>query len=533
VPINPAAIEEFLNKPLPWQPQWKGATPDRLERLIYDSTGYPHTPSPKLTLRQHQLEGLAFSLYHRRALLYYDPQLGKTATALAWASHLQRARLWRSGKGLVIAHAPVGLTSVWQSEIESHSELTADYVRVGIDNFMAALDSDADLLVIPWSGLQEVFSVKQPNKKGKPQLYPDHELIAIAAESFSLVIIDEVHMAKNHDSLRWKIAQELVAHCQFRLGLTGTPIGRRPYAAWASTYLIDEGKTLGRKYYFFEEAMGIKVKSWFARRKWEWRFNDKLMPILNEKLASLALPYKRTEVKQIDIQPSITYLTLAGEQRKAYREAVERVVSLKSGDHIAIESAFIRLRQIASGFLPYKDQSGTSRTIYFPAAAKLEWLDGYMEALDSDAQIVIFHEFTISGELICARLKRHKISHGWLYGGTPDAARTKIVRAFQANKVQILVTNSAVGGTSIQLPSADYLIFYESPVSPIVRTQAEGRPLGERGTRPLFITDLVAAPIELHIIDLVKAGKAAMAAITRDRQHLLGEKILPKTENSC
>ena len=73
--IDPEAINNFLNRPLAERPTFKGADPDELLRMIYNTTGAYYKEVTKS--RPHQLEGVAFALYMQRALLFYWMRLAR------------------------------------------------------------------------------------------------------------------------------------------------------------------------------------------------------------------------------------------------------------------------------------------------------------------------------------------------------------------------------------------------------------------------------------------------------------------------
>jgi SNF2 family DNA or RNA helicase len=202
-------------------------------------------------------------------------------------------------------------------------------------------------------------------------------------------------------------------------------------------------------------------------------------------------------------------------QIKAYNEVLENVIEQASSlDDQQKINAFVRMRQISSGFLPFVSDDGEERVVRFPSA-KLAWLDELLTVMADDIQMIIFHEFILSGDGITALLKKHKLAHGWLYGGAKNKAQ--IIKDFQTGKTRILVANTAAGGMAIDLPQADYMLFYESPVAPITRQQAEARPLG-RGAKPLVIDDLICSPIDRKVLGFVKEGKEALNSLIHDKR---------------
>lgn len=509
----PEAIERFLNKPPRWLPQFKHADPETLTNLIWDVTGQRCkflTPP-----RPHQLEGLAFAIYQQRCLLFYGMRLGKTKLSLDWAAHLRRGGQWR-GKGLVIVHSPIGL-DVWDSQIRQHSRLRAAFVRNQMDELLEALEGPSDLVVVPWSGLQNILTTTR-FKQGKAKLYPDRESIDIVAEALNLAIIDEIHTAKNHRSLRFKIASRLIQNCRFRLGLTGTSFGRNPMDVWAQAYLIDGGETLSDNYYFFEEAFGVAKKNYFSGYT-EYTFDKKKKTILQEKLSGLSLTYAMEEVQNVNVLAGTIDLHLYGEQRVAYQDVVNKLVKLSDNQSVEIQATFVRLRQVSSGYLPFVDDRGVEHVMRFKENPKLEWLREFVEQ-EEIPPTIIFHEFTRSGEDILEVLSKAKMSTGWLNGATKD--RGGLVNKFQSGEIQVLVCQSAAGSMGIELNRADYMLFYEAPVSTTIRIQAEARPLADR-TKPLIVDDLICSGVERKILEFAKDGKNLLTSILRDRSRLLSE----------
>lgn len=505
------AIETFLEKLPPYMPAFKGVNRAELDRSIYNSTGYPFQPHDDLL--PHQVEGIAFALYARRALLFFQPRMRKTSIALHWAEHLRRAKLW-TNKGLVIAHSPDGL-DVWRNEAALRSGLKVKIVHLNMDDFIDGLEDDSDLIVIPWSGLQEMFSVAGTRRKGdkvENKLLANVHLLEELATNFGLCIIDEIHMCMHHTSLRFAIASVLTSLCKFRLGLTGTPFGRDPYALWSQAFLIDRGETLGWNYYFFEQAFGKgKTNYWSGRM--EYKFDKDKMPLLERKMSAITMAYERSEVAEQTVWDNIVELHMWGDQLAAYRDVVERFVQLES-DSVEIQNTFHRLRQVSSGYLPFEDKHGKKHVVHFKSNPKLEWLSDFAQHAPTDVQVIIFHHYVHTGELICKVLERHQVKHGWLYGGTRGSR--EVIRAFQAGETHVLVANANKGGMSIDLRMADYVCFFESPVSPITRRQAQDRPMA-RGDRELMIDTLVCSGVERRIMDFLKEGTDLMRSLTSVR----------------
>lgn len=526
--VPAAVIERYLAQPPRAIPRFKGVNPRTLAAAIQSQTGIPFQPAKTPPRGVHQVEGVAFALYLQNALLFYDMRLGKTWMALNWAEHLRRSGQWGEGKGLVIVHAPIAL-DVWEAEAPKHSNLKVCIVRTRFEELVSALESDCDLVIIPWSGLQTIFTEKKSvkvhklvNKKStfvrQNKQEPNFGMANLAAEAFSLVIIDEIHRAKNKTTLRFKVALALTRLCKLRLGLTGTPFGRKPFDLWAQAFLIDRGRTLGINFNFFREAFGKEIKN-KATGKTEFVFDNSKESILRARMDTLALSCERAEVHDVNIWTGEITLHMTGEQLAAYERAIDHIIKVSGTETTEIQASFVRLRQISSGYLPFLDNAGVERVVSFPYNPKIEWLTDFFED-KPEVQITIFHEFTRSGQLICNALTEAGITHGWLYGGTPNVA--EVLNKFASGESRVLVANTAKGGMSIDLPNTDYVIFFESPTSPVVRQQAEARPMN-RGAKVLIVDDMVTSNVERKILSFIKEGRDLLTSLVHDRRSLREE----------
>jgi SNF2 family DNA or RNA helicase len=357
-----------------------------------------------------------------------------------------------------------------------------------------------------------MFTVEGINRKGKRRLYADLNILHELADEFSLSIIDEIHYSKNHTSLRFSIAAALTDSCKYALGLTGTPYGRNPYDMWAQSFLVDRGKTLGHNYYFFEQAFGVKKYHHFKGE--EWVFDKKKFKILDHKMSQLAVVYNRKDYVDEVVFAGTVDLRMHGDQLEAYGDVIMHMLKINETDHVNLGATFQKLRQVASGYMSYR-LNDEDHIVEFQSNPKLEWLEEFITEAPPDVQFVIFHEFRHTSKMICDMLTKRKVPHSRLYGSTTD--KSTPVKDFQQGRSRVLVANSNSGGIAIDLPMADYMLFFESPCSPIVRKQAEARPMS-RGEKPLMIDDIVCAAVERRVLACIAEGRSLMASLGRERR---------------
>jgi hypothetical protein len=513
MPISTDSIERFLEYTggrVPWSP--KGKSVDELLERIEQLSGAPY--EPKTVPRPVQLESLAFSLDVPHCLIFMKMRLGKSKLSLDWATQLRRGGRWQKGKALIVTPRPI-VSDVWESEIAKHSDLKFRLVRNDINELYAAIDSDCDIVVAALTGLQRMLCPLTFNKRKKRNARAvDFSLARELAKQFEIGIVDEIHKCSNPTTVSFKITAALTQDCRYFMGLTGTPHGRDPFKIWAQAFLADRGETFSDSYHFFQHAFGKKKKDYWSPSGFKVVFDQSKMPALERKLDRIAISYGWDgNIEMPAVQRNQVDLKLSDEQHKYYYEAIDKVIKSKTGEQIQIDAIFTRLRQISSGFLPYTNDNGEERVQFFKTASKLEWIEEFLEEAPREAKIVIFHDFIATGQLICNHLKLIKVPHLWLYGGTKD--KTGTVKKFQTStKDNILVTNPSVSELALDFSAADYMCFFESPVSPIVREQAEARPMSPfRKDRPLIIDDLVCSPVERRILKFIKEGKTLLAGI--------------------
>jgi hypothetical protein len=502
MPINPATVKSFLDRS--WAPLRDFKAMDESEVLAWIERATGRPLAPKTKPRLYQLHGIAAGLDTQGCIFNYDMQLGKTKMALDTAQHLRDCGEWK-GQGLILAHSPIGM-EVWRNQIEQHSRLTAAICGTNPEDFIKAFESGVDFIIMTWSSMQYVYCDKRPNRKNILTLYANKDKLSEAAECFDLAIVDECHKLGNPYSLWFDMAVKITQNCNKVFGLTGTLVNRDPFSLWSQLYMIDRGERLGYNFQFCQEAFGKKVRNYAAGID-QKVFDKAKMPILTERLASCVISYTREEAGQmIALERGIIKLKMQGEQLQAYQNCLNEIIRTDT-EVIDTDASFTRLRQISSGYLPFKDSGENKRVLRFINDVKFAYLEDFLKEMPADFPILIFHEFIRTGELLTRMLTRLKISHSWMYGGTTPAQDRQAVEDFQAGKTQVFVANSASGGTSITLNRADYVLFFETPAAPIIRAQAEARPNAERNGRPLFVDDIVCSPTENRILGFIEEGR--------------------------
>jgi SNF2 family DNA or RNA helicase len=272
--------------------------------------------------------------------------------------------------------------------------------------------------------------------------------------------------------------------------MTGTPFGRDPQDLWSQFYLVDGGEALG-------ETLGLFRAGFFKTKKGFWAdeyvFDKHKEKLLHRAMAHSSVRFPANEADLPRVVPIVKQVILPDEANSYYRKAVEAVINASKNRNLReMQSYFLRMRQISSGFVGFIDDETGDRAQYeFKENPKLDMLMSILTTIPEESKAIIFHDFHCSGAKICAALKEYEIPHLYLYGMTKDPQTIR--KEFEHGKhIRVLVLSNAAGWAGINLQIARYGIYYESPVPVIMRKQTSARFIRQYSPHEhVFLYDLV------------------------------------------
>jgi superfamily II DNA or RNA helicase len=455
-----------------------------------DAHEVPAPPGLGITLRPYQRQGLAWLQHlreHRLAgILADDMGLGKTAQALAHLMIEQKAgRLDRPA--LVVA--PASLIFNWQAEAARVAPalrlLTLQGPRRNSD---IARIAQHDVVLTSY-----------------PLLWRD--AMALQAQPWHLVVLDEAQMVKNAGSRTATAARRLNA--RHRLSLTGTPLENHLGELWAQFHFLLPG--------FLGDARSF-ARDW--RTPIEKNGETARARLLAQRVAPFILR-RRKDTVATELPPlteQIHRVALQGAQRTLYEsvrlaadEQVRKVLAKQKfeGAMISILDALLKLRQVCNDprLIAHSVTLGPGAP-----AAKLEWLRETLPSLVAEGRrVLVFSQFTRMLGLIELELAALGLPHLSLTGDTPTAQRGARVAAFQTGEVPVFLVSLKAGGVGLNLTAADTVIHVDPWWNPAVERQASARAHRIGQDKPVLVYRLVAAgSIEERLLAL-QARKAALA----------------------
>ena len=201
----------------------------------------------------YQVPMVEHLLANDRAALFVSPGKGKTVVTLTALDTLATCGML---KGALIV-APLRVCSItWPAQVARWAHTS--WMKVAnlrtAEGLQAWLDGTADIYLIN--------SELLPNRL--PLMFPKRKTFVCPVDT---LVIDELSLAKNPQSKRFKALHKHIGGITRRWGLTGTPIPNNYLDLWMQVKMLDDGKRLGSRYsdykdeYFFPaDYMGYTFK---------------------------------------------------------------------------------------------------------------------------------------------------------------------------------------------------------------------------------------------------------------------------------
>lgn len=487
------------------------------------SEDLPADPPMWDQLRKRQKAMVLLGALYRYFAFFADTGVGKTFASIVLMLYFQRRKV--AQKFLVLVPNVANKTE-WAIEgFDKHAPDFHYCVLSGSteEKWKQLEESGADCFIETYTGLMYLLCTKQKDKRQgkskKIRMTPNAARIKKMQKLIDGVICDESTFLKDADSLYYRLCKRLRNTAKVFFLLTGTPFGRNPMDLWSQMYLVDLGYTLGETFGLFRQAFFDSVDEYWGGRK--WTFSKGMEPTLNRFLADSAITIEADPDDLPFLVPVKKYCELPKDAVLAYEEAKEQMKA-SGGDYMEMKNAFMRSRQISSGFVGFWDDDAGKRAEHeFAENPKLDRLEWYItDTIRRRYKFIVFHEFHHSGEVICKMLKRLKIGHRLLNGNSKDPDEIK--RAFKYDdSVEALVLNNNAGGFGLNLQNARYGLYYEAPVSAIVRKQTQRRFERQYSLfKNVFLVDFITrGTSDETILSYHAEGRALWKSILKVGQH--------------
>lgn len=392
------------------------------------------------------------------AALLMEMGTGKTITAIAIAG-----ALFLEGKirrAMVVA--PLSILGVWEEEFAKFAAFP--YMLQTLSGTGAKKAAALEKL----SGPELQVAVINYESAWRLEM----EIMAWMPD---VIIADEGHKLKTHNTAVSKAMHRLGARTPYRLLLTGTVITNKALDVF-SQYKFLNPAVFGNSFYafrgryFFMTGYGNHTPV----------LKKSMEPELMARIHRIA--YRATKAECLDL-PAVTeivrHVELESRAMGVYRNlATESYAELGRGEQgspVAVTvtnilTRLLRLSQLTGGFLAA--DGGKPQQI---STAKLSALEDIVEEAHQEGRkLVVIARFLPEIAAIQGMLEKHKIGYACITGEVKE--RSEQVHAFQTDPhVQVFIGQIATAGLGITLTAASTMVFYSADYSMSNFEQARAR----------------------------------------------------------
>ncbi|MEX2281297.1 MAG: DEAD/DEAH box helicase [Gemmatimonadota bacterium] len=436
----------------------------------------------------HQVEGVAFLLGRRRAILADDMGLGKTRQSII-------ALTEAAPQGPYLVICPASIKHNWQREI-------------------LAVRPDREISIVgpgpvpgsPWTG----WVIVNYDILGKT-------IDTLSAHTWAGIVFDEAHYLKNHTSQRSRIGRKLaeaagpdvLVHM-----LTGTPLTNRPRDLFVLLQLARH--PMARSFLSFAKRYCAAVHNGYG-----W-VTDGASNLDELRMQLHGLMLRRTKDDVLDLPPKVrTWLPVDIPEGTARKES-RKVLELLMHDAEAKRTG-------GTGDLRIALLQHLTRGRRKLAIAKTKHTIDLMQSMvDQGEKVLVFSCFADPVETIAGHFGAAAVT---ITGETPAAQRQGIVDSFQNDEqVRVLAANINAGGVGLNLTAARQVVFNDLDWVPANHWQAEDRAyrIGQTGT--VNVTYLVGIGTIDSFVASVLENKASLIDAIVEGEGIVPADVLSQLE---
>ena len=432
-------------------------------------------PVRKADLRRHQVAGYHFAMQRDSALLAHEMGSGKSFTTVAVVNN-------RNCRAVLIL-CPVSVRGVWRREFAKWSAINYEVIVLEKGTVARKIKEAAERTLLA-EAHGKPFVVVTNYESAR-----DKKFVAWAKlRKWDMVIADESHRAKSHDSSTSKQLAEIGKCAKYRLALTGTPMPHSPLDIFGQFRFLDAG-IFGTSFTAFRGEYAI-TGALGAYHIVGYRNLEQLAQRMN-------LLTHEVKMSDTDIElPPVSHIRRSCEieDRKGYDDLCEEMIAQVDDGTITASNALVkllRLQQWTSGVVV--DDDGVER---MTGTEKRGLLEDLLEDLPRDRPVVVFCNFIRSLDIVAEVVTKSGRKFGEISGRRKDLTANS---EFPPD-IDVLAVQYQAGGVGIDLTRANYAICYDHTWNMGNNDQAMARVHRPGQVHPTFIYHLI---VENTIDDVV------------------------------
>lgn len=411
----------------------------------------------------HQVLALKNALKYKRYGIFFQQRVGKTKVAIDFCG----VKYTSDNVRRVLIVCPLSVRSEWSAQIEEHLSKDVlghtwvytypDTVTKQDQMYTAFSNIPENDLVVSIINYDKLTTQTERILKWKPEI----------------IIFDESHLLKNHNSKRSKQAYKLSKATDSVLLLTGTPIPKHWYDIFSQFRVLND-RIFGSQWTKFRDKHAI-MGGYMGKEIVGCKDYDYIADVIGQNSI-------RVLRKDVFDEPDVEFVTLPVELEKSAKQMYDNlrkqfVVELSNQQTVTADMAvtrLMRLQQLCGGFTTTDEGD-----VIEVSTAKLNVLKDLVKTkIEGGEQVVIFYRFTAEGQAIHKMLGDMRINYGSINGSVSEDNRKHYRDFFQQGTLDAMAVQIATGAMGISLDRAHINIFYSLDFSLSNFQQARDRVMG-------------------------------------------------------
>lgn len=286
------------------------------------------------------------------------------------------------------------IESAWSAEIEKWypKQIIYEHITGNLtsDQRLKVLEKPCDILGMNTAMLDWYIThtTKVARKSYTKSGIKEHHDVKELINRFDLLIIDEVSLFKNSQSLRFKLLQKWAHLVPNVIILSATPTPKDIEDIWGPIFLLDGGQRLGKTITEFREnyAIPIPLGNGYNRYQYSVAATDKILSLIKDISTSIPAPSKplfpEPIIKKLVIQADAN----TEELLKRFRQ--DFIIKLSDGKELVALSKMQlinKVNQIANGSIYHETLTYTINDLKFRALQ--------MKLINITTPVLIFYTF--------------------------------------------------------------------------------------------------------------------------------------------
>jgi len=450
----------------------------------------------KTTPTVEQTYALKSALKQGKYGIFFQQRVGKTKVAIDFCG----VNYFKKNARKVLIVCPLSVRSEWEAQVDDH--LPDEIPR------LVFMYPDKDMKI------NELLKCTKKPIAPLVFLVVNYDKLTTQRERIlwwdaDIVIFDESHLVKHHNSKRSKASASITKNKDMVLLLTGTPITK----SWTdifSQFKVMNPEIFGSRWVAFREKYAI-MGGYMNKQVVGCTDIDDIKAIVKDHSVRVL---RKSVMKEPEIEEIILKIPFEPSAQKRYDELKKTwVTELNSGAVVEGDLAvtrLMRLQQFCGGFATSSE--GVVEQI---SSAKAEVLRDLLTTKQcGNEKMVIFHRFKAEAVLLQHVLRKFNV--GYYNGSVPEDERLKVRKDFQAGKLDAIVVQIATGAMGVSFDTAHINVFYSLDFSLMNYLQAKDRVMGRNQTSEVVTNYYLAIDksIDLKLINTLKNNEDFASSVS-------------------